>query len=76
MKSKTIDKVLNDTENLDILKTAEAIHEKQKQELNQKTSLNYKRSAEAWTRHKIRLNTEESFRQRLAKVWNRKHKTP
>jgi len=58
MQSKTIQKILNDEETLDLMKAAEAILDDKKREEK---------------RNRPRVKKDEAFRQRVAEVWN-KHK--
>ena len=71
MHPQTIKRVLNDTETMDIAKTAEAVREDarcRKKQDRQTSQLNSARAHTAWL---IRQHEKESFRQKLAEVWNK-----
>jgi hypothetical protein len=70
IRNKTIKEILENEEVIDIAKTAEAIivDKKRKSKLiKPKTN-----STAGWDKLKVIAQEEESFRQKLAKVWNKK----
>ena len=73
MHPSTIKKVLNDEETLDIAKTAEAVRANARLHQEKDKSISLLNSARAHSAWLAREHEKESFRQKLAKVWN-KHK--
>lgn len=73
MKQKTIDKVLYDEENFDLMKAAEAILEDEKKKAKRNHIPNPAKALAAWMKHKARLKEEEAFRQQLAEAWKKSH---
>ena len=72
IRNKTIKEILENEEVIDIAKTANAIivDKKRKSKLNKpKTN-----STAGWDKLKVMAQEEESFRQKLAKVWNKNKK--
>ena len=70
----TVRKVLADEETLDIAKTAEAVQENARRlpKKDKLTSrLNSSRAHSAWL---TRQHEKESFRQKVAKIWNKRKK--
>jgi hypothetical protein len=71
MNQKTIQKILENEETLDLLKAAEASLELEKRNSRKKHVPDTRRSLVAWERFKSRKIEEEKFRQRLKEVWNK-----
>ena len=74
MHPKTVRKVLADEETLDIAKTAEAVQENARRRKKQDIRTSQLNSARAHAAWLTREHERESFRQKLAKVWNRRKK--
>jgi hypothetical protein len=73
MRRKTIDNILYNEENLNLFKAAKAILEDEKKKAKRNHIPNSRKSFDAWAKHKARLQTEEAFRQQLAKAWKKSH---
>lgn len=73
MQRRTIQKILEDEDTLNLLEAAKAILEKNKYEEKHIHIPSRKRSLDAWQKIKAKRQEEEAFRQRLAKVWNKLH---
>ena len=69
MQEKTIQKILNDEETLDLVKAAEAILDDKKREEKRNRPRVKKTALQKW-REKQKA-ADEAFRQRVAKVWNK-----
>jgi hypothetical protein len=70
MQEKTIRKILDNDEDLNIEDMAKAIlDEKKREEKKKKRIPSTRNSIIAWNKIKIKQREEEALRQRIAKVW-------
>jgi len=73
MNRKTIQKILDDENVLDIELMAKAHTEQQRRQPKRKTPATMQRSVAAWHKLKAQAQEEEGWRQKLKKVWNKKN---
>ena len=71
MQEHTIRKILEDEDNLDLLKAAEAVLEKSLRDSKKKIP-NRWRAFNAWQKVKAQYQADEAFRQQLAEVWKKR----
>jgi hypothetical protein len=72
MHRKTAQKILDDDDTINIEMLAAAHAEEQKRQRKSKKAPSIQRSLSAWDKLKARNQAEEGWRQKVAKVWNKK----
>lgn len=70
MRDQKIRQILEDEDNLDLLKAAEAVLAKSERESKKKTP-NRWRAFNAWQKVKAQYQADELFRQQLAEAWKK-----